>query len=54
MLDAFFIKKLLNLGVLKFGPIVVDTGPTGYPARKEEDLVQLGFFTCNPSSSIIL
>ena len=22
MLDAFFIKKLLNLGVLEFGPIV--------------------------------
>ena len=33
---------------------LVDAGPTGYPARKGEDLVQLGFFPCNPSSSIIL
>ena len=32
----------------------VDTGPTGYPSRKEEDLVSLGFFPCNLSSSIIL
>jgi len=32
----------------------VGMGPTGYPARKEEDLVQLGFFSCNLSSSITL
>ena len=32
----------------------VDAGPTGYPVRKGEDLVQLGFFPCNFSSSSIL
>ena len=31
----------------------VDTGPTGYPAREREDLVQLGFFPCNLSSRTI-
>ena len=25
-------------------PKFVDAGPTGYPAREREDLVQLGFF----------
>ena len=34
--------------------VSVDAGPTGYPVRKGEDLFQLGFFPCNPSSSIIL
>ena len=33
---------------------LVSTGPIGYPARKEEDLDQLGFFSCNLSSSITL
>ena len=32
----------------------VSTGPTGYPTRKEEDLVQLGFSSCNLSSNITL
>ena len=31
----------------------VDAGPTGYPAREREDLVQLGFFPFNLSSSTI-
>jgi hypothetical protein len=33
---------------------VVDTGPMGYPTRKGEDLVWLGFLPCNPNSSVIL
>ena len=33
---------------------LVGVGPTGYPARKGEDLVWLGFFPYNLSSSIIL
>ena len=31
----------------------VDAGPTGYPAKEKEDLVQLGFFPCNLSSRTI-
>ena len=31
----------------------VDAGPTGYPAREREDLVQLGFFSCNLSNRTI-
>ena len=31
----------------------VDAGPTGYPAREREDLVQLGFFPYNLSSRSI-
>ena len=34
--------------------VSVDAGPTGCPARKGEDLVQLGFFPYNLSKSIIL
>ena len=31
---------------------VVDTGPMGFPTEKrEEDLVQLGFPTCNPTKT---
>ena len=33
--------------------ICVDAGPTGYPAREREDLVQLGFFPCNLSNRTI-
>ena len=31
----------------------VDAGPTGYPAREREDLVQVGFFPCNLSNRTI-
>ena len=36
-----------------FSSHTVDAGPTGYPAKEKEDLVQLGFFPCNLSSRTI-
>ena len=43
------VASLSGLGVLA----IVDAGPTGYPAREREDLVQLGFFPCNLSNRTI-
>ena len=33
--------------------VSIDAGPTRYPAREREDLVQLGFFPCNLSNRTI-
>ena len=42
------LKKLMKNDLVS-----VDAGPIGYPAREREDLVQLGFFLYNLSSSTI-
>jgi hypothetical protein len=33
---------------------LINAGPMGYPARKGEDLVWLGFLPCNPSNVAIM
>ena len=44
LVPGSFLKQDLEMVIL---------GPTGYPAREREDLVQLGFFSCNLSSRTI-